>query len=474
MRNNISFFILLSFLILFSSGCRKKTVSPLSDNLYEDSPFGFLGQYMDNSITEQTYAAYGGYSQIQATYVDLGVHWDRGSGRNGAATWGALENNIDGYRDQFNNYVNTAYKNDINLLITIDPGYSDKDYSDYLPSDLDAYAGFVRSLVQTYPAVKYWQIHNEVNGNVFWKDTPQNYALLVRATSEAIRENCPDCKIVLGSSINVDASGEALQIETYFEPFFQELNKTGNNYFDVFDYHFFAPKGYTPETYYRALDDGIASVRKLLQQYGYTDSEIWITETMIFTTDGMSSSEILNLPAEYQAISETQQASALFKTYITALSLGVKKIFWNKLTEGPWFDFMFNRCGLIRHPDISGSTDKKLAYFTCKLLVETLDGLDWESMDKIRDSNGINLFRLNNENNSAWIAWNDSTGPAQITISNIISGSIQVTEVIPDKTSGTYVYSQNYPDIFNTYTINVNDGTASITLDSIPVFIKEK
>ncbi len=474
MRNKMSIFFLL-FLIFLSINCRKDSVTPLSkNNPYEDSPFGFLGQYMNNTVTGQVYATYGGYSEIQETYIDLGVHWDRGSGKNGAATWGALERNIDGYRDEFNNYINTANKNDVNLLITINPGYNEKEYGDHLPSNLNAYTEFVKSLVQSYPTVKYWQIHNEVNGNVFWKDTPQNYAILVRITSDAIREYCPDCKIVLGSSININASGEPLQIETYFEPFFQELNKTGNNYFDVFDYHFFAPKGYTPETYYHALETGIASVNNLLKQYNYDNSEIWITETMIFTTNGMSSSEILELPTEYQTISETQHATALFKTYITALSCGVKKIFWNKLTEGPWFDFMFNRCGLVRHPDISGSNNKKLAYYTYKLMVETLDDLDWKSIDEIQNNNGVYLFKFNNNNNSAWIAWNDNTDTTQITITNIASDSVKVTEVIPNTISGSNVNAQDYPNFFNTEIKNVSSGTVSIMLGTIPVFIEEK
>ncbi len=473
MKNNMFVFTLF-LLILFFPNCKKDPVLPSTNNQYEDSPFGFLGQYMDNSITEQAYITYGGYPEIQATYVDLGVHWDRGSGKNGAATWGALERNVDGYRDDFNNYVNTANENNINLLITISPGYSNKEYGDYLPANLNAYAEFVKSLVQSYPTVRYWQIHNEVNGDVFWKDTPQNYAILVRTTSDAIREVCPSCKIVLGSSINVNASGEPLQIETYFEPFFQELSKTGNHYFDVFDYHFFAPKGYTPETYYHTLNDGIASVKNLLKQYNYTNSEIWITETMIFTTEGMSSSEIHDLPVEYQTITETQQAAALFKTYITAFSLGVKKIFWNKLTEGPWFDFMFNRCGLIRQPNISGSNDKKLAYYTYKLMVETLNGSGWKNIEEIQNNNGIHLFKFNDNNNTAWIAWNDNTDTTQITIANIVSDSLKVTGVIPDTTSGTYVNDQNFSNIFNTYTIDVDSGTASIMLGLIPIFVEEK
>ncbi|MEK6876922.1 MAG: hypothetical protein AABX63_05880, partial [Nanoarchaeota archaeon] len=373
----------------------------------QDSPFGFLGQYVNNSRTKPIYAAYGGFSAIQSIYRDLNVHWDRGAAKSGGAIWGTIEKNIDGYANGFKTHVDTANKNNINLLITIEPGYSESERGEKLPSNLIGYADFVRKLVKDYSSVKYWQIHNEVNGGVFWKDTPKNYAKLVQTTSDAIRKSCSDCTIVLGSSINIDVKGKAKSIIPYFEPVLKELNKSGKKYFDVFDYHFFPLSGYAPKSHYQALDDGIDSVKNLLNKYGYGEAEIWITETMIFTTDGMSKREIQKLPEKYRIITEKQQALSLFKTYVSALSKGVKKIFWNKLTEGPWFDFMFDRAGLIRHPNFSGSAEKKLSYYTYKKMTEILEGSDWDNIQIIQESDGVYIYKFNKSGKNIWVAWND-------------------------------------------------------------------
>jgi len=448
-----------------------KSKNLFAANNYTDSPFGFLAQYIDSSITRPAYSAYGGFLAIQKLYKDIGVHWDRGSGRSGGAIWGALEKNVDGYRSVFDKYVKTATDNNVNLLITISPAYSESEGEAYLPSDLNAYAKFVEKLVSDYPLVKYWQIHNEVNGGIFWKDTPQNYAKLVRATSDAIRKNCPDCKIVLGSSINVDASGKLQSITQYFEPVLQELNKNGKKYFDIFDYHFFAPAEYTPDSYYLALSKGIEETKNLLGKYGYGDADIWTTETMLFTTDGMKKNEIQKLPESYRSINENQQARAVIKTYISGLANGVKKIFWNKLTEGSWFDFMFNRAGLIRNPSFSGSDAKKLSYYTYKKMVEILEGSDWKNIQKIQESDGVYVYKFIKNNKSIWVAWNDNPDRKQITISGIASAQIKLTEAVPKYETGSQV--TDYNTAFNTSTKSVTGGKVAIALGDRPVFVEE-
>ena len=437
----------------------------------QDSPFGFLAQYIDNSNTKKIYSAYGGFSAIQKIYKDLGVHWDRGAGRNGGATWGAIEKNIDGYRSMFDNYVKIASNNNINLLITISPAYSEAKGEYYLPTDLNAYAEFIKKLVGDYPSVKYWQIHNEVNGGVFWKDTPQNYAKLVRATSDAIRESCGDCVIVLGSSIKIDEKGNSKSIATYFEPVLKELRKDNKKYFDVFDYHFFAPAGSTPDLFYSVYEDGIKSARNLLDKYGYKNAEIWTTETMIFTTDGMSQKETGKLPSEYQNINEAQQTDALLKIYVSGLANGVSKIFWNKLTEGPWFDFMFNRAGLIKHPNFSGSASKKLSYYTYKKMTETLEGSDWNNIQTIQESDGVYVYKFTKQSKPIWVAWNDNSAGKTITITGIGSQQVNITEAVPKYESGKDV--TDYNTAFNTEIKPVSNGKITITLGDKPVFVEE-
>ncbi len=466
------------------AGCRRGSCTPAPTVLrpssapistsYLDSPFGFLSVYVDTSNTAPIYASYGGFSTIQALHADLGVHWDRGSGKNGGAIWGAIARNADGGRDNFDSYVATAAANGINLLVTIEPGYCTATDGQYLPADTAAFGQFVAALVVAYPAVKHWQIHNEVNGNVFWKDTPANYAALVRTASNAIRESCADCKIVLGSSINLDANANPVSVGTYFGPVLSDLanDGSGKKYFDIFDYHFFVPKGTDLATYYRQLASGVDSVRTLLADNGMTGIDIWTTESMLFTTDGMSAAEVAKLPLAFQTVTEADQATGLLKTQVLALSKGVKKIFWTKLTEGPWFDFMFDRAGLVRHPDESGSTDKKLSYFTEKLLIAALDGSDWNDVQTIYDSGGAYVYRFVRNGTPTWVAWRDVTSaPTSITVP-VGSGvsAVKVTRAVPAWSSGKDV--PDFQTAFSATDAPVASGVVTLALaDLVPVLV---
>lgn len=428
-----------------------------------DSPFGFLNAYIDNSRMKPVYSVYGGFSAIQSFYDDLGVHWNRMGKlskpiiqKNGSYNWTELDE-----------YVNIANKNSINSLITIAPG-EDR----YLPKDGDSYLNLIRGLLKRYSSnVKYYQIHNEVNGGVYWKDTPQNYAKLAIVTSDAIREICPDCKIILGSNINVDDQGSSKSIVPYFEPVLKELNKDGKKYFDVFDYHFFAPAEYALDSYYLALEEGIKETKNLLSKYGYGNAEIWITETMIFTTDGMSNAEIQKLPKAYQKISEKQQAKSLLKTYVFALSKDIKKIFWTSLTEGPWEGFMFKRAGLIRHPNFSGNDSKKLSYYTYKKMVEVLEGSDWNNIQTIQESDGVYIYKFIKHKRPMFVVWNDNKEERQITISMSSTDAI-ITKAIPKYDSGNEV--KDYKTAFETETKEVKNGKINLILEDVPVFIQEQ
>jgi len=448
MNKKLAIKIILIFALCIGISVVQKSNSCLAqEEINENSPFGFLGSYIDNNRTKRIYQAYGGFGTVQEFHRDLGVHWSRGSGKTGGAIWGGLEKNINNYRNVFDKYVRTAGSNNINLLITIEPGYSKKEQGHYLPHNLKAYGNFVKKLVARYPTVKYWQVHNEINGGVFWKDTPKNYARLLRVTSNAIREVNPNCVIVLGSSINIAERGKPRPINLYFEPILKELSKYEKKYFDVFDYHFFPVRNSTPELYYRSLDNGLNSVRMLLDKYGYDDTEIWITETMLPTTAGMNETEIQKLPEEYREITEKQHARALIKVHVSALAKGVKKVFWNKLTEGSWFDPMFDRCGLIKHPRFSGNAEKKLAYYTYKKMVETLEGSDWENIETIQEEDGIYIYKFIKHGRPVWIAWNNNKRITAVRLTlEKSSEDIKITENVPMYESGSEIV--NYSTAF--------------------------
>lgn len=431
---------------------------------YEKSPFGFLNQYFDNQKTRKIYSAYGGFQEIQKTYKDLGVHWDRGSGMEGGISYSQLMY-IPGYADEFRNYLKAAAENDINLVVTIDSTLGRKQ-DGKIPKNISQYADFVGELAKECKSVKYWQIQNEINGKVFWKDTPENYAKLVRVTSDAIRKNCPDCRIVLGSSINIGSTGELIP-QDYFKDVLADLGRDGKRYFDIFDYHFFSPKEFTPDNYFLDYPRGLREMRNLLGQAGFGDAKIWTTETMIFTSDGM---DLKKLPPSYgRGINETQQAAALFKTYVIGLANGVEKIFWNKLTEGSWFDPKFDRAGLIRHPEKSGSADKKLSYFVYKLMVDKLDGSDWKKTETIQEKDGVHVYRFFKNGKSIFVAWNDDQDMKEVVIPVSLK-KIRVTEAGPRHKAGKEII--DYDSAFRSEVKNVN-GSFKIGLGDMPIFIEE-
>ncbi|OGG00624.1 hypothetical protein A2Y99_05230 [Candidatus Gottesmanbacteria bacterium RBG_13_37_7] len=459
---------------------QNQEISLTQSNLsFNDSPFGFLYQYVNWNIPliQDGYKAYGGFAGIQSLYKDLGIQWERGSCWQSGEFCAAYKENIGGNPiADFNEYIRLTNENNINLLITI---FSDlKNLSDVADTtELNNYIESVKKMVGHYPTIKYWQIRNEINFNKNNYDPPQREAKFVQMMSNAIKETCSDCKVVLGSSANVDVKGDLVKIETYFDPLLQELSKidVNRNYIDVFDYHFFAPNSYNPESYYRLLDGGIDTVKNLLGKYGYNKVSIWTTETMLFTTDGMNLIQKFTLPANYRNVNEKQQAKALFKTYILGLSKGIKRMFWNKLTEGDWGKiFRFNYCGLVRNPDISGSSNKKLGFYTYKLMSEKLDGSDWENVRTIQESDDIYIYEFTRNGKRIFVAWNDSSSVKRVTKSGFTSARIKVTEVIPKENKGGGLKDRDYPNFFKTEKKLVIRGEVTVSLGSNPVFIEEE
>ena len=59
----------------------------------------------------------------------------------------------------------------------------------------------------------------------------------------------------------------------------------------------------------------------------------------------------------------------------------------------------------------------------------------------------------------------------QITISNINSSSVKITESVRNYSSGKNV--RDYSTAFSTKTINVESGKVTITIKDAPVFVEE-
>ena len=130
-----------------------------------------------------------------------------------------------------------------------------------------------------------------------------------------------------------------------------------------------------------------------------------------------------------------------------------------------------------------GNGVKKLSYYSYKKMVEVLEGSDWNNIETVRESDGIYIYKFDNQGKSIWVAWDDSNiqcvkAPCgrQITI-NLGKDirEVKITEAVPNKELGKYVtdYNKSFDEVEGVIT----DGYLKqliFELGSVPVFIEEK
>jgi hypothetical protein len=215
-------------------------------------------------------------------------------------------------------------------------------------------------------------------------------------------------------------------------------------------------------------------IRQELINNKFSNPEIWITEM------GSYSGKPKYLPFQ----SEEQQALDLIKRYVYSIALGIKKIFWAwGLMEGFKHDNgYFDHTGLIydgEFGDDMGRNVKKLAYYTYKLMVNKLEGSNWNKIETI--INGIDniyayKFIKKNTGKSIYVLWwdyfDDIVRSKTITLNVDFSRYALVTNTVPNAESGAYLDENNYPNFFETRIKPIINGKVTLTLDKKPVFIE--
>ena len=397
----------------------------------EESPFGIHGiRRWDDNLKE------------------LGVQWIRFAGPQGV-TWGLVEPEKGKFDwSMYDKLYLESFKNNVEMLITVkcgntwdqgikrdkrsqkrargknnlEQGVERKKKSHKgrrgkpgMPHDIEAYSNFIHKMVERYdgdgtddapgaPTIKYWQIQNEVDGS--WGDTPQDYAVLLKTSYMAIKEADPKAKIVLAGVMSREG------FRNFYVPMLEHLNKIRDNpsdmYFDIFDFHWGGAAGSYKEKDRHGdkvdFKQYTEEIRSVLKKYNFS-VPIWITE--ISTYSGRPES-----PPGLQEQSEETQATELVKLYVYPLALGAKKIFWVSLKEWGTFNRRtkgyFNMVGLISNPRNEGDSYKKLAYYTYKMLIEKLGGIDLDKIQTINIGEGIYCFKFIRKNSkSIYILWYD-------------------------------------------------------------------
>ncbi|NOU16426.1 MAG: T9SS type A sorting domain-containing protein [Bacteroidales bacterium] len=474
----MKFFLTTIFIILLSANLR-------SQNTNADSPFG-----MDPAQIVKT-----GYFQSHfADAQTLGVKWNRPSR---FLFWSEVQPNLNtstlifGFYDTYFGEVPIG----INIVANVAPAPNPvTNYTlpnSYLPIDTVKYIAFVKAAVERYDGdgvndmpqlsnpILYWQVGNEPNCIV-----KQDFAKLQKMTYKAIKEVCPQCKILIGGTAQPIHSGQGFTtnkddyitgFSNTYKPILQELNGGG---FDIFDFHWYG----NATGDYKLIQPVYEHLKLILDSFNFNNIPIWITEMGSYS--GFPASEA-GTPYSYQT--ELQQASDYLKRFVFSLSIGVKKVFPAfGLMEGLTnTDGYFDHTGFIY--DGVGSNDlglgeKKLSYYTYKKMVEILEGSNWSNIVTVQNDtvNNVFVYKFTKNGNPIYVAWwdyfsNKGYNPGdsiKITINGLSSTAKKsITQAIPNDTSGISI--TNYNTAFKIDTVSVQGNSVSFYLKERPLFVEE-
>jgi hypothetical protein len=176
------------------------------------------------------------------------------------------------------------------------------------PCDMEAYGDFLKALVERYDGdgvedmpglevpVMYWEILNEPELGesflTFFKGTEEEYVEILKVSYHAIKEACPECRVVQGGAAG---SGDTLE---YWGRVF-ELG--GGEYFDIANIHYIS--------HWDRDTLNVRDFRALMDEKG-VEKPIWVTEAELATEDDV------------------------VKSFRGALDAGASKVFFVSFTPG--------------------------------------------------------------------------------------------------------------------------------------------
>ncbi|MFH0860759.1 MAG: hypothetical protein V1921_06120 [Candidatus Altiarchaeota archaeon] len=303
-----------------TSASSTTTILTISDAI-EDNCIGFLV----------------GAPEDMGTIAVVGAGWARP--HPGPFAWGWIEKTRGEYDfSAVDEYVRRAQENNVAILATVWP-YADWDHEEChsvecdvsegdifyprkkfssvegiprkrcIPCDLDAYKVFVSKLVDRYDGdgvddmpgltlpIIYYEILNEPSMQeedlTFFRGTPAEYVEIIRASYEAVKGTCPECRVV-----QAGASG------IHDEPirFWDDAFALGaGDYFDVANIHFIGSGDLSTLN--------VGDFKKLMGKHSI-DKPVWVTE------------------AEFRGIGEVDGAVT------GALNAGAERIFFTGFGAG--------------------------------------------------------------------------------------------------------------------------------------------
>lgn len=438
----------------------------------ENSPFGFKDP---NMLRVDLFSWYDDYGK---TMNDLGVHWMEPAASFGFSWKQVQEKNIDGSYTQFNwerydRLVEHAQSYNIHISGIIhasEPVFNSTErIVPSLPLDINGYQNFVKALVERYDGdgmedmphllypVKYWKIEDEAMMKIFFKGTGSDYAIIVNAAYDAIKSVDEDARVILSMIRNFEGISKTPNV--FMEEFFRKSSELSNKRkWDIMDQHWMmTDPAVLPGKQYLGIQRYINDVNTAAAKYGFETVPFWAMEVIGVGTP------------------EKAHAIDMFKRYIYAFSIGVKKVFWSGLAAAPMKEGLNVRGGGIPVVPFMNATlidpqgSKKLGYYTYKKMVEILEGSDLGRIQTIKAADDIYIFKFLKNNKPVWIAWNDGGADVKEKI-EMQSGikKVTVTEAVPMAGSGNDVKGA---DIFKKSEIAVSEDFVIFEIKDVPLII---
>ncbi|NLX04855.1 MAG: hypothetical protein GXY33_06905 [Phycisphaerae bacterium] len=189
----------------------------------------------------------------------------------------------------------------------------------WMPTDLEAYANYVRESVRRYDRIKNWEVWNEPWCSFFFEGSVEDYVTLCRVSAEAAKSVDPEVKVYA----NIDTSVWARAV----------LKAGALDHLDGISYH----------QYFGARDSWDTAVQAARQMRStlakFTDREI----PLVFSEGGMSAGTFLRgldfeaLPPESRRppMNFLQSAERIVQSYVSLMAEGV----------GHWFYYFHTTIG---------------------------------------------------------------------------------------------------------------------------------
>ncbi|MBF0317765.1 MAG: hypothetical protein HQL04_06280 [Nitrospirae bacterium] len=365
----------------------------------EHSPFGMLAGDFDSlgSAGGQRYAgnlaANLPFKQIRFIGPN-GLHFILY--RDGAVKGGGTR-----YLDKMKPLYDDAISKGLNVMLTIDPstarvapGAFNK-RGEFAKDDVKPYVEFLETVMRKYPKVRDYVLDTEADAS--WQ--PETYANVLAITYKTIKGRCRNCRLTTSGLFKRDL----VFYERVLETLKQKKVKKAFDFFDMWHPYGGQEQNIDSVDEYEQIRQSYNDTVTLLERYGYFNVPIFIGETGY-----PSDSHDPHLSADVH--SESRQARELIKRFVTAIAIGVKRVYWATTVDYHRFGGIqgyFDYTGLIHNPENKQLSHKKSAYYSYRLLIEKLSCFENAMVTRIPNLSGAVGYKFEKGNRAIYVLWAD-------------------------------------------------------------------